>query len=231
MIKYIYILLLFIYLDCNIAKSQSICEDTTQNISKILTDSLQEDFVQQAEELVNQLSESITIIVDNTQNDATRLTHKDIALKLFANDTCKVEITSTKDQSKKKKRKIRTYLDNLYNLDKITYNKVSSRWFNIRVCKNFCERVERDKSGAILLDKFGEPIITYWGYAQFCQEFKAQSKFKSTEIKAQYDIVNVDCKRVQIIVKKGDLNGKEVWLVRLGDITVEDYDFLQLKNH
>lgn len=200
--------------------------DTSAKFGMELTDSLQNEFIQQANELVLQLSESIGIIVDNTENTSTRLAHKSIALKLFANDSCKVEITSTRDQKKKLRRKIKTYLDNLYGLDKTSYNKVYCRWFNINVCRNFCERKELDKFGKQLLDDEGNPVITYWGYATFCQEFKARSKMQNIELKQQYDIHNVDCKKVQIVVRKGEWQGKTIWIARLGDITVEDYDFL-----
>ena len=196
----------------------------------VLTDSLQLEFSTQAEELVVQLGESIGIIVDNSENQQVRFDHKKIALGLFSTDSNIVEITSTKNQSLVTKRKIKKYLDNLYALSEKTYNKVSSRWFNIEVCRIREEDfiIEKYSDGTIKLDEDGNPSRVYFGTVTFCQEFKARSKYASSiELKSQFDIVNIDCKKAQIIIKKGMKNGRMQWIARLGDITIDDYDYFQ----
>lgn len=202
-------------------------QDTT--FMPVLTDSLQQEFTQQAEDLVKQLGESIGIIVDNAENQQVRFDHKQIALGLFSTDTNIVEITATKNQDLVTKRKIKTYLDNLYGLSQ-KYNKVYSRWFNIDVCRIKEEdfTIEKYSDGTPKLDEEGNPVRVYFGTVTFCQEFKARTKYAaSIELKKQYDVVNIDCKKAQFIIKKGMKNGRMQWIAKLGDITIDDYDYFK----
>lgn len=221
-------LILIIVLLFSVAFAFAQPTDTT-TFMPVLTDSLQQEFTKQAEELVFQLGESIGIIVDNTENQQVRFDHKKIALNLFSTDSNVVEITSTKNQTLVTKRKIKKYLDNLYGLSE-KYNQVYSRWFNIEVCRIKEEdfTIEKYSNGTTKLDEDGNPVRVYFGTVTFCQEFKARTKYASSiELKTQYDVVNIDCKKAQIIIKKGMKNGRMQWIAKLGDITIDDYDYFK----
>lgn len=190
----------------------------------VITPELQAKFTKDGELAVKQLEDALGNIVDKTRSYSERSKNKENALNLFSTDTNRVEITSVKNQSIKIPRHVKVYLTNLLNLAK-KYDAIKITYFDTRVSNEFIPKTVLDEDGNIVTDDDGNPVVKYYGWATFCQVFEARTLNASAERFVQYNVKNIDCKKVQIIVEKlkGSMD-EDKWYVRLGDITVEEYN-------
>lgn len=190
----------------------------------VITPELQAKFTKDGELAVKQLEDALGNIVDKTRSYSERSKNKENALNLFSTDTNRVEITSVKNQSIKISRQVKVYLTNLLNLAK-KYDAIKITYFDTRVSNEFIPKTVLDEDGNIVTDDDGNPVVKYYGWATFCQVFEARTLNASSERFVQYNVKNIDCKKVQIIVEKlkGSMD-EDKWYVRLGDITVEEYN-------
>lgn len=211
----------FSFLFCFSTKAQ---DTTNTSNSLLLTPELKAKFTKDGELAVKQLENALGNIVDKTRSYDERAKNKENALNLFSTDTNRVEITSVKNQNNKISRQVKIYLSNLLNLAK-KYDAIKITYFDTRVSNEFIPKTVLDEDGNIVTDEDGNPVVKYFGYATFCQVFEARTLNASAERFVQYNIKNIDCKRVQIIIEKmKNAKDEKVWILRLGDITVEEYN-------
>lgn len=163
-----------------------------------LTDEEIANFRDQAIKSVTDLSRYIKIIADKKQELTTRNKGVDLAIELFASEKNIVQVSSLKNSTKPLK--IRAYFNKIKVL---LYNSVDITWYDIYLSKEF-------RQG---------PDSQYYGTATIFQKFEGNN----VETGKYIDITK---KSIQIIIKKVKYNvgltEKERWVLKLGDINVEE---------
>lgn len=205
MIKYLIILLLLITSFALKAQDQVVEEQPSTTKVEFTSEQLK-GFEEQAKNQIMDLTTQINIIAYKSNSYKKKIDAINSAMELFSNEENIVEIQSIKNKGIKYIKKIRDYLNRVKLL---SYNNITFTAYDIRITDN----LQEGEDGR------------YYGAAQYCQLFEADVSVKTNEIKTSKHIKDITCRVVQIIVEKKELFGEEVWVVRLGDIRVEDYSY------
>lgn len=196
------------------------------NTNKInLTEEDRASFKLQADELVNRLQLALAKIVDVTYEDYVRKKQIKEALSLFTSDSCIIEITGVKNQNEVIKRKIKTYLNNLFALANKNYQQMAIQFTNVYALSDPIPHLEVDENDNPLYDEDGNQKVTYSATVVFCQETKISYKGKSLENMIQWDKVQQDCKRAKIVIKRIQMGGKYKWVALIDAIVIEDKSY------
>lgn len=154
--------------------------------------------------LLKDFSNYLNVIADKKNPILRRNNNIDAALELFINDSTLVEVT--KIQSNFDKGPTRTIRKYLYNLRDLKYRAVEVVWSDFALSKE----MKKGHDGR------------FYGIAKICQRFNA-STFKNNEYSLKYDIQQITCKDVEIVVEEyTKLDGVKEWVVKLGNINVKE---------
>ncbi|MBK9792203.1 MAG: hypothetical protein IPP60_03680 [Sphingobacteriales bacterium] len=182
-----------------------IAMDASQSIVSFTEEQLS-GFEKQAEQEIMDLTSQINIIAYKSNPLKKKMDAISTAMELFANEENTVEVRSIKNPNLIVVRKIREYLSRIKLL---SYNNITFTAFNIRITKN----LTKGEDGR------------YYGVISYCQNFSATAIQQTIEGKKFKKIDDTTCRDVQVIVSKDYLFGEEVWIVKLGDIKVQDYSY------
>jgi hypothetical protein len=154
--------------------------------------------------LLKDFSNYLSVIADKKNPIQRRNNNIDAALELFINDSTLVEVT--KIHSNNIKGATRTIKKYLYNLRDLKYRSVEVIWSDFALSKE----LKKGQDGR------------YYGVAKICQRFNA-STFNNNEYSMKYDIQQITCKDVEIVVEEYvKLDGGKEWIVKLGNINVKE---------
>lgn len=162
-----------------------------------------EVFKTRAVTVVADLNRHIAVMINKSDGSPhgiqRRKTAVELSLMLFTSDTSIVEVSSLRSP-KKKRLTIRKYLNNIQLL---AYKKVEITWYGIYLSSDF---IERDGK--------------YYGTASITQKFEGVSNI---ELEKYTDITT---KNIQVVVEQVEefigVTGSKRWVLRLGDITVNE---------
>ncbi|MCO5247708.1 MAG: hypothetical protein M9887_01995 [Chitinophagales bacterium] len=176
--------------------------------SLVLTDEQKENFKKEAANAIEDLMGLINKIGDPQYSNQERNDAINSAVALFLDESKTVEVTSIKTPNAKAYHKIRAYLNRI---KMVVYNYKSVKYTAYDI--GFASDFKKGTDG------------NYYAEATFCQLFQAKTKTSSTEYdrNQEFNIRDVTCKRVTIILERVEVLGNVEFILKLGDIYVEDY--------
>jgi hypothetical protein len=162
------------------------------------------EIIKHVDLMLEDFSNYLSVIADKKNSIQRRNNNIDAALELFKNDSTLVEVTRIHSNSEKgPTRTIRKYL---YNLRDLNYKAVDVSWKDFEISNE----LKKGQDGR------------YYGIGKICQKFYA-STFKNNEYSMKYDIQQITCKDVEIVVEEyTKLDGGKEWIVKLGNINVKE---------
>ncbi len=156
-------------------------------------------FKKQAITSVTELSRYISIIADKRKETTSRNNAIELAISLFASENNVVQVSSIKGMTKSVK--IRNYFNKIKVLP---YSSVKITWYDIYLSSDFIQGTDGK----------------YYGTATIFQ------KFEGTYNKEMGTYRDITKKNISLVVEKvkyvDGLNEKERWVLKLGDINVEE---------
>lgn len=193
---------LLLFMACLLIRSTYAQENGDGSVTQVqLTPEQVVAFKDQAVKSVEDLGTYMKILVDKSNPIERRNKHVELSIKLFVNDSTTVEVTSLNGKDKYY-RKIRKYL---YLVRDLPYQSVDITWSGIYLSKDF------------VLGADGK----YYGVASICQKFCAKNLGNKLDVR-QWNIEQTTCKQITIVIQKIEGEGKNVWILRLGDIKVDE---------
>lgn len=187
------------------AAKEDVKKETKEDVLE-LTETQKENFKKEAANAIEDLMSLINQIAYAQNSNQQKNDAISAAIALFLNEEKVVEITSVKTPSLKNFYKIREYLNRL---KRLMYSNVKYTAYDIGFANDFKKGTDGN----------------YYAEAVFCQLFQAKTKATNNEFNKyqEFNIKDVTCKRVTIVLERVEVLGSVEYILKLGDIYVEDY--------